>query len=117
MNHYLPRQRATDQKWDYTVMNDGRTSPVGYCASEGDGHGHLTAKEAADCYKRYLLDTFLQLDGRYTDQQLKCLVCNVWTDRHAEIGKTIRSFALCDEHCTREQVEGLFEVWESHSSY
>lgn len=31
MNYYAARQRLSDQRFDFTCMNDGKTWPVGYC--------------------------------------------------------------------------------------
>lgn len=31
MNYYGPRQRKVDDRWEYTVENDGLIRPVGYC--------------------------------------------------------------------------------------
>jgi len=31
MQHFAPRQRSTDGRWDYTRTHDKKTIPVGYC--------------------------------------------------------------------------------------
>jgi hypothetical protein len=33
MNYYDARQRQSDGKWDYSVMNDGHVHPAGYCST------------------------------------------------------------------------------------
>lgn len=75
--------------------------------------GHATPEEAQECYKRYVMDNELVLD-RQVDHG-ECLVCKALTRRAAEADH--RLFILCDEHCTREQVEKLFQVGTSASSW
>ena len=105
MNYYEARKRESDGRWDYTCMNDGRIWPIGNCANAGGGH-HETAEEARVCYTRFLLDTRMNLDGHYADQQLRCDVCQAFTSRYATVDH--RHFPLCDAHCTREKVTELF---------
>ena len=124
MNYYTALQRETDSKWDYTRRNDGVIHAIGYC-SGGDRHekchegGHETKEEAQDCYKEYLLDNELRLEGHElanSKRLCECDGCVVWTSKMAPISPT-RSFVLCDEHRTREVVSGLFSVGESMGSY
>jgi hypothetical protein len=42
VNYYDARRREDDKRWDYTVLNDGRCHPVGYCASS----------TACECWRR-----------------------------------------------------------------
>lgn len=114
MNYYKASQRKDTKRWDYTCTNDNRTWPIGYCREDG---GHETEQEARDCYKRYLLDNRLRLDGDLEHTQKKCEFagCDCWTSRYAEVD--MRMFSLCDEHRTREVVEKFFSVGESISSY
>lgn len=86
MNYYDARRRQDTGKFDYTRMNDGHISPVGYCAEKdgcscrtiktgyqinpdceicgGSGRvpnpdycgSHDTEEEARECFARYLLD-------------------------------------------------------------
>lgn len=114
MNYYGARQRKDDGRWNYTCTNDGMTWPVGYCREDG---GHETEREACECYKRHLLDNRLTLDGHADDQQRRCVVtgCGQWTSEYANVDH--RAFFLCDEHRTREVVEGLFTVDKSCSSW
>lgn len=73
------------------------------------GDGHATAEEACACYRDFMLDQRLHLDGRMQDQQLRCRECGTFTDRAARIGSH-ELIPLCDEHRTREVVERHYEV-------
>src|ERR1039458_152792 len=108
MNYYAARQRK-DGRWDYTNKNDDFIGSVGYChkyrpltdgslkglypqeyleqKEEKQGifkhkyhmDGHATKEEACECYRKYLLDTTLCLDGCNDDTQRKCKICGEWT--------------------------------------
>jgi hypothetical protein len=90
--------------------------------------GHETAEEACDCYKAYLLDIRLHLTRweHKTEGGEDVLPgvlhicdapgCTAYTSNHASVGGAGPSWALCDEHLTREVVEGLLTVWESWHS-
>jgi len=141
MNHNCARQR-TDGRWDYTR----NSRPWGYCrehrpipedakwipaeiakrenekmAALADNFhttGHATEEEACECYKKYLLDTQLELqteEPANASQQHRCQVCKKFTACHAQCG-AYRLFTLCPEHQTREEVEKLLEVGESWDS-
>ena len=141
MNYYGPRQREKDKKWDYTCRNDDYIYPVGYCRpyKEPDpktepwwhensikkyqaqkdkhhGDGHNSSEEACACYRRYLLDTTLYLDGHFGDTWHKCVVCGELTDGYAQVDNG-SMYNLCDTHRTKETVETLFgdvgEIWSS----
>lgn len=86
MNYRNASQRASDKRWDYTLTNDGRTRPIGYCvgleralkianvplhgeavdppvtaetlphADRYHADGHETAEEACSCYAEYQVD-------------------------------------------------------------
>ena len=141
MNYLKPRQRQSDQRWDYTQMNDGRIHPIGYCAgfreytheqrnaflmsdkwyeeyvsrkAEYHEDGHATPEEAAACYKRYELDTSLRF-GESSSTKHKCEVCEEWTTKHAMVGGYTH-ITLCDAHATSEEVEKLYSVGESWES-
>lgn len=86
MNYYAARQREKDKRWDFTVMNDKRIRPVGYCRpyeplssslmpqqvveqhnseygrfqKKYHDDGHATAEEACNCYREYELDNHLR---------------------------------------------------------
>ena len=81
MNYYEPRQH-NEGGWHNTRMNDGRIWPEGYCREHPP---HPSRDEAYECYRSYLLDS-ARFDVRMVDQQLRCEVCEVFTDRMAEIG-------------------------------
>lgn len=136
MNYYGPRE--TDGRWDYTCRNDGHIWPVGYCraykefdtsiipvseaeqeeyratAHKHHSDGHATEEEACECYKQYLLDHKLRF-GTMSDQQLRCKVCEEWTQNYAEVD--CQTWNLCDKHNSRETVEALMEapgvIWSS----
>lgn len=69
--------------------------------------GHATSEEAAECWRQYRLDTELEFLESKT-QQRKCQVCDAWTLKFALLGREFsEEYVLCDEHCTRENVERL----------
>lgn len=135
MNYLQARQRKSDEKWDFTTMRDGHISPVGYCGGlpNWDGvkgimpdavieegkkeqapfldryhtHGHATAEEAQECYRRYLLDQRLRMGLKLSDQQQKCVECSAWTQGLAMIDGSTH-LVLCEQHQAREVVERHF---------
>jgi hypothetical protein len=142
MRCYKARQRK-DGRWDYTVHIGDVILPVGYCAefhewTEEDvnrfgvpsnhfsilrekefahkhhSDGHVTAKDAEDCYKQYMLDQRLKLMISDHTNRRKCLCCDEWTSYYAIVG--ISCFDLCEKHQTRESVERFFSIGESWSS-
>ncbi len=142
MNYLKARQRESDKRWDYTLMNDGLVHAAGYCArwlpwpdlvpinpvlveqynaSRPQHHvdGHATAEEAEACYKTYLLDGSLRFydDQPSARQLIRCQVadCQVYTSGSAAVGGYER-WSLCAEHRTREIVATLLTVGESWES-
>ena len=138
MNTYEPLQRLSDSRWDYT--RNGKAT--GYCQAfepfsdefvkrfhisqtEIDKHnahkdkyhadGHETKEECLECYKEYLLDHRLRLNGQDASRQCKCEVCGEWTQRFADLGSQI--LYLCDAHHSREEVAKIFTApeWSSAS--
>lgn len=103
MNYDQARQ-LVNLTWHYTRMNDDRIYPIGYCA---DHDGHITQKEAEDCYKKYTLDNNL-IFGSIDNAQFKCEICGVWTSKDALINGW-HIYHLCDEHCNRTTVETLYD--------
>ena len=77
--------------------------------------GHATAEEAANCYKRYLLDTKLRIFDSST-QQNKCQVCKEWTSRYAQVGMYFLA-PVCHAHANKEHISMLMssslDYWES----
>lgn len=140
MNYFAARQRECDKRWDYTCKRDGVIYPVGYCAgwrepqpgiltpgqikewlNEAIPHqdkfhndGHATAEEARECYKQYLLDFSLHLNCD-ASVALKCEMCDSLTTKRAKVDSS--TWALCDVHRTRENVEALYgpigEIWST----
>jgi hypothetical protein len=105
MNYYTVSELAKDGQatslYHYTVTNDGRTRPTGYCA---DGcPGHSTPDEAREHYRQYILDT-ARFDGQYR-AQFHCEVCGAWTQGFASTEQTM--YHLCDEHRNRAALESL----------
>lgn len=139
MNYLSARQRQSDEKWDYTYNG----APYGYCREYFDPdnyktwirehmtpaevekirsfedkyhtHGHDTKEEACQCYKEYMLDHRLRLDGKDNSCQRKCEKCGEWTQGFAEVG-CYQLWFLCDEHRNREVVSELYKVGESWES-
>ena len=138
MNYFGPRQRESDKRWDYTCRNDNWVYPVGYCheyRSLKNGlmpvsdeqereherfkdkyhtNGHVTADEACQCYKQYLLDRRFHT-SQWAGTQHQCNVCGEWTQTYVQIGG-YQTFDLCAKHANREEVEKLFDVWTSAES-
>lgn len=88
--------------WHYTVTNDDRTLPVGYCAQNCPGHA--TPDEAREHYRLYLLD-HATYDGFLNDEQRRCERCGKWTQHYASIPINMERHILCDEHCNRETLD------------
>lgn len=81
-------------------------------------NGHETSEEACECYKSYLLDQHVRLDGAQTvDTQHRCEVdgCDEWTQKLASVEH--RSFHLCDGHRNLETLRELVVVGKSFGSY
>jgi len=117
VNYYGPRElQDGDGKgtglWHYTVRNDDRIWPVGYCRD--DCPGHQSADGARAHQRRYELDNLRHVTYRgWTD----CEVCGAATKRAIEHGPGIgRDIALCDEHYNAETWEPLVVVGEVISS-
>lgn len=146
MNHDKARQvdptsdREDAGKWRYTSANNGKARVTGGCVVFGpcevckDDHetfcdtcwnsrlavvgtcpGHDTAEEANAHHKTYMLDNRLELDRKMSNQMLKCQICKEYTEGMAYVGEW-EMYILCDEHRTREVVEGLYQVGESWHS-
>jgi hypothetical protein len=134
MNYYAAREIEREGRptglYHYTVENSGGIHPVGYCSSYRtcpacNGHalmgmpcvqcdrsvikvepcpGHPTKEEAEEHYRQYELDR-ATFDGRHEDQQNRCAVCGVWTQRYATFRMHV--YHLCDVHCNREALDVL----------
>ena len=111
MNYYEAREREADGRWDFTRMNDGKVWAVGYCA-DVDHASHGSREEANECYRTFLLDKCLHLDGTTGNVHRPCSVegCGVLTNIVARIqGPMLDEWPLCDAHRKREVVETLFK--------
>lgn len=117
MNYYEARELRDEKgegtgRWHYTVRNDGRIWPVGYCA---DGcPGHESAEAACEHQREYELANLRQITyAGWTD----CQVCGAPTKAGVEHGPGIgHPIALCDEHRTPEVIDGLVVVGQVISS-
>jgi len=100
--HYASRR--DDGRWEF-VCDDGRGHvwATGYCAL---GHDHATEKEARACYRQWLLDHKMKLDGLHEGRFEPCAVCGCRTDRYGAVGMWTRS--LCDRHRTRPELERIY---------
>jgi hypothetical protein len=78
-----------------------RGVPAGYCADHAD-KPHATADEADACWRKYLVEQTLRLDGR-TDGPGPCKVCGEMTTATVVINGYPRDW-WCDEHRTAERV-------------
>jgi len=149
LNTYTILQRKSDGRWDVTYKNNGIVRPYGYChafvpldkmpnlilpdkaieenkkyeasAHKYHSHGHETKEEAAECFRQYLLDHYLNLNG-WDNESLrhKCAICDAETEFSAEITMTNNSWCLCKKHLNRESVESLFNIGKDfiiYSSY
>lgn len=120
MNHYKARQRQDTKKWEFTVYNRRTgTHPIGYCIDDG---GHETPQEAAECFRKFELDTTIVLTphGKADADTLhRCRICREFTANVAHVGYGIKkSFYLCDDHLGEESIGVLLEpVDEFWSSY
>lgn len=101
-----PRQLA-DGRWLQAVLRGrstvGRAASAGYCADHADTP-HATAAAADACWRKYLLEQTLRLDGTRDDARRgPCKVCGVITNRTIVINGYPRDH-WCDEHRTVELV-------------
>lgn len=79
--------------------------------------GHETAEEACACYRNYLLDHHLRLDGKFHDAKEKCAECSDWTQTFARVHGS-SPIVLCESHLNRETVEKHYgPISEIISSY
>lgn len=137
MNYYAPKQRVSDNLWDYT----GNGHPVGYCKEYSDPdtwstrkymsddeaakyksfkdkyhtHAHSTEEEACNCYKEYMLDHHLSLGHKDSSAQHRCKKCNEWTQGLAGVG-AYSLWCLCEKCQTREVISEIYKVGESWES-
>lgn len=96
-----------DGTWKYSRMNDGKVWTIGYCV---DHNGHKTQQEAEDCYKSYLLDRVLRLEGGIlSNNKIKCQVsgCEEYSGVTSYIDYDC--FVLCPTHRTKEVIATLFD--------
>jgi hypothetical protein len=118
MNYYQPSELRDANgghagKWHYTVTNDKVTFPAGYCA---DGcAGHDTPEGAREHFKEYLLDN-ARFDGKLSNQQRKCEICGVYTERLGQVPSMMVHHSLCDEHCNREGLAQVLHVGDFATS-
>ena len=93
------RPRKVPGGWAQVHLRTGRR--VGYCAAH-TGPPHATADEAAACWRKYLLEQTLSLNGTRAAPG-PCKVCGTMTNRTVVINGYPRDH-WCDEHRTVERV-------------
>ena len=102
-NKYFYARRRTDGRWEFVCRGAGAEFAVGYCPFHD---GHPTEREAQACYRQWILDHKLFLDGRSEGCFCPCVICGELTDRHAQVSFWTRS--LCDRHRNRARVEQIY---------
>ena len=118
MNYYGARQRENDKKWDFTCHNKRTgTRPVGKCADMACKHD--TEQEAQECYRQWLLDIKLDIEGQeFGKPWLECEVegCDHDTNVRVKAGQ-YHSWILCQTHRTKEVVASMLKVHSFMGSY
>lgn len=107
MNYYAPREIADPAgngvgTWRYTVRNDDRIWPVGYCAEQMCRHA--TPEEAREHYRQWELDHRRAVEVAWPGNA--CRICGALATK----GFTTNGYSvylLCDEHRTREHLDSL----------
>ncbi len=105
MNYAQARQRETNQRWDWTTMNDGRVWASAPCSQHTDGHA--TAEEAERHFWEYELDTvrrFVVSDDEAASLE-RCLACSAFTASHVRFADGYTTFFLCPDHQDRAALE------------
>lgn len=128
---------SDDQRTAEAAKLNAKYEPL---AHKFHADGHATAEEAQACYCQYLLDTQLEFSKDHQPKpeaaeqardalgpgsvkpeavertQRQCRQCQTWTEGLAWLD--MQSWPLCEQHQTREVVEGLFpKVGTITSSY
>ena len=79
--------------------------------------GHLTAEEACECYKNYVLDFNLRYydDEENARQPYKCEYpkCKSYTSGGIRIIESIQNFDLCQEHRNKNCISELLKIGSS----
>lgn len=137
MRHLGPRQRQSDQRWDYTCKIDDYVYPIGYCAGwseeviETDPElkalilaaieekrpfqhkyhtdSHETSHEACLCYRAWLIDHRIRWRTEEGVQR-RCDApdCDKWTHVSSDVNDYL--IRLCDEHRTPEIISQVFPI-------
>lgn len=135
MYHKKARQ-LKNGLWHYTCASNHDIYPIGYCSlfktcskcegkSDGCGGdckygvvknespcpGHKTGEEACEHYREYLLDKAHTLTCEHS---MLCKICGAETKVLMACDESY--YALCIEHCNREGLNALLEVYESWGS-
>jgi len=96
-----PRSYEVDGGWLTGTARGAFIVPAGYCSGHPDTL-HATADEAYQCYRKYLVERTLKLDGR-RGAPGPCTACGTSTDRTVVINGQPRDW-WCGEHATAEDV-------------
>ena len=101
---YFYARKRGDGLWEFVCQCAGSEFAVGYCRCHREAHA--TEQEARACYRHWILDHQLHLEGRSEGRLFPCVVCGRPTDRFAQVSFWSRS--LCDAHRNRARVEELY---------
>jgi len=150
MNYYQARELQDENgkgigKFHYTVQNDNRIWPVGYCSRYLDPsddpywteeakaehrnfkdkyhgpEGHDSKLDACNCYREYELDRLRFYDERTLTQKPSQLQlcqmpdCENYTASCASVPGRMHDWILCTDHLNRESVEILYPKSEFSS--
>lgn len=137
MYHKKARQ-LENGLWHYTNSHGDSVYPIGNCSSfkscpvcSGHGFvnesvcvcdcgviknetpcpGHKTEEEACEHYRQYLLD---KVHVTTCLQAVPCKICGVDTKQLMSCDESY--YSLCAEHCNREGLASILEVYESWGS-
>ncbi len=109
-NQYGPGEILTSAgrgtgRWVYVGWNDEFTWRMGYCREQRCA-GHVTADEAVQCFREWLIDSETRYDGRSMIGKT-CVVCSTQTFMFAAVRWPGWHFDLCTEHLNSEEVGKL----------
>jgi hypothetical protein len=124
MNYYGPREKMdADRKgsgiWHYTVANDDRVYPVGYCAEGCPGHD--TPEGALAHQTEWERDHITFRESGRPGEWHECGIegCSELTRTMAEwgTGGAVPHLYVCDQHANRETVAPMVSAGIVTSSW
>lgn len=119
MNYYEARKRASDNRWDWTCMNDGKIWKTGPCALHEDGHP--TKIEAERHFYDHELSKLREVESAPRDMH-QCDAPGCCTFAHkGYVGMKLftETTWLCSLHLSRNVIPGIhpfsegIEIWAS----